>query len=258
MPPYPNEKPKRTVTFASQLNTTYVTDSIQINKNKQNAIWYNCDELYTFRANARAHAKLVMGKENDVDARCFCFRQSLETPSLDLSELLLFSIINTGTQASIKDREVSRGLESKINLERQWNRRLAVRATLEAQRKLKQRAALSLNPYEFYSNSAPRSIAHITRKFSKWARDIALFAGAKDAYDINPTIVTVFKIKKTYELARSFDHPKHLRSRKRKITTETAENVNKRKNTIESGDKDRNSVRVEDLNNIHGDLVISY
>merc|ERR1712071_194709 len=87
------------------------------------------------------------------------------------------------------------------NIERQFNRRITIKATLEAQRRLKRKAIRKQSLGQYDPDSAVKSLAHVSRKFSRWSREIALLAGVKDARDINPKLITVYNVKSIVDAA---------------------------------------------------------
>jgi len=199
----PCKKIKRGVMFSSQATVIYVKPCHEISKREKSNLWYGSDEMGCFRKTARMEAKsaklptgATVVKEHCSQFARDLYRKSLENPNLDFSELHGDS---TGMrcQESIDYRLKMRGLESRINVERLRNKYYTIQAVMEAQRRLRRKATrrrmLSKQGEmcKVDNNKCAAMLANVSRKFSRWAREIALHAGSKDFYAVRPDRFTI-------------------------------------------------------------------
>lgn len=160
-----NEKSKRKVKvkFSDETTVTIVTPCSEMNETDKKDIWFDCDELASFRKNAKADARLYQLAER-------------AQPHKILSSGVSTQALPNANDASIGYHELTRGLEHRMNTERQKCRYITRFATLEAQRRLKRKAARKNKSYSIYADS----LADVASKFSRWAREIARHAGLSD------------------------------------------------------------------------------
>ena len=183
------KKEKRSVRFCDFATVSYVRPCSTMNGSEKKDVWYDCDELDSFRKNARVDAKVALSSgmsptsENCQKFGSDLFLRSLSNPNLDFSELHINSI-KTCSQEVIDYREQIRGLEHRLNNERQRNRHITRLATLEAQRRLRKKAARQNKSCPDDPDAFAASLAKVSCKFSKWAREIAHQTGVEDAYAV--------------------------------------------------------------------------
>ena len=172
---------KRNVRFSPSTQVVHVCPCSEMSKMNKNEIWYDCDELLRFRRSAKETARFfqVSGKllsyDNPSDTARDLFRLSLSNPNLD------FSVLQKSQKRKFDEKSIEyhgqvRGLEHRINLQRQRNRYITRQAILEAQRRLKLKAARKKKSFSYYADS----LADVAGKFSRWAREIARETGIKD------------------------------------------------------------------------------
>lgn len=180
---YQNERNsigKLPVRFASHRTVTIIDSCYNMEVSEKDETWYNRNEINKFREEVKTHVhRLKMSGEHATGALFPSFRESLKRASANL-ELESVAEPLVSSPESIRKREMMRGLEHKINNERLKIRHIARLAVLEAQRRLKLGAQdTKQNPVLYLS--------FVASKFSKWAKEIALEAGKKDASDAYPT-----------------------------------------------------------------------
>jgi len=181
LPEYSNSIEKLSVRFASQKTVTKIDSCYNMDTSEKDDTWYNREEIEKFREDVRARAKfLKKSGEHAVDTSFLSFRESLERANT----IVPYSSVTrafASSPESIKQREITRGLEHKIDIERPKNKYIARLAVLEAQRRLK------LCVRKTNKQNSVIHLSLIASKFSRWAKEIALAAGEMDASDAYPT-----------------------------------------------------------------------
>lgn len=228
----PKEK-KHRVRFSEFSTFTLVTPCSTMSEHQKKDVWYDSDELELFRENARIDAKVASssapycqggtstyggGIGGDLYRLCL----SSNPNNLDFSQLHMDSI-KTCSPETMDFRAQIRGLEYRVNNERQRNRQITRCAILEAQRRLRKKAAqrnilCSDNPDAFAA-----SLARVSCKFSKWAREIARQAGINDAYVANQPPSAAFCIETFIEVgSEPYETTKPGQNKRRKTEIEPA------------------------------------
>ena len=192
------------VRFSPSVTTNTVDPHSSLTETEKQDIWYNFEELSKFRRNAQDDAALAQSKCPVGDHTSdLCFLNSLKRTHQGFPRYSGFTLWNQyqksqdclPTKDCLERLEQTRGLEIRINPERLRNRHISRLAVLEVQRRLKARTAMEEAKLASVCNTSPvhkknisksrydeqMNIAKIARRFSGWAREIALRVGQMDA-----------------------------------------------------------------------------
>jgi len=182
-----SRKQKGGVKFSNCSIIQFVSPCSIMTEDEKKNIWYDNNDLVSFRSNAKEEAR-----DFSLAGESLCYDHSrAEIPNLFLNSLsnpkLDFSVLytnrsNAKSEKLLKYEEQIRGLEHKIDMERQRNRYISRKAVLEAQKLFKKKASRTNVSYFKYTES----LASTSRKFSRWAREIAHHSGVKDEQSAYP------------------------------------------------------------------------
>jgi len=139
-------KRRRAIRFAPSDDFTDIQPCSSMTEQERSDIWFNEGEIESFKTDARMLSRAIRLQQQ----RCKKHNVSQYTPS----KTLYF-----------------RGLETRINIERQRRRRMSIRAVLEAQRQL-----------EYYPlEKQELQLAHVSNQLSNWSKIQAHLVGLTDA-----------------------------------------------------------------------------
>lgn len=218
----------RAVTFASSTNIKMIDPSSSLSNTEKRNIWYDYEELSTFRRNAQDEAVAFVKQKLHSKSKCplsfhtngLCFLKSLKRTHEEFST----SVIRQTDNDTIQQLEETRGLEIRINPERIKNRHISRFAVLEIQRRLK---AKNIDGSTQTKIEEEKNIAKIAIRFSGWAREIAQRVGQIDAFAANNFEVIDSKLCDMVEHEERrylFSHEDSI-SRKRLKTNSTGSSV---------------------------------
>lgn len=176
----PISKKSRNVRFA-QVDTVHPVESCsQISASEKIQAWYDREELTNMKRRALMEARSRKGTcvvETIMSDVSFykCLDSSYTIPSTNSNGILV------ATASEAESFVATRGLETRIITERCKYRQIARLAVLETQRRLKKRSC--------HTNEEKKAfVAKISKKFSRWAKEIAHRVAAMDAHVANDSV----------------------------------------------------------------------
>jgi len=165
------EEKRRTVNFATNEKVSKVVAFIEPSSNmsvsERDSIWYRSSELENFKKSVRSTIRKRRTSRN-------LARRKLKEECIENSS----SLISKGTDVgefNLQDLSSDRGFELRLSAERQKNKYFAIQAVLEAQRRLKKKAAFQAKCGILTDKSdADNRLALVSARFTAEAREDAL------------------------------------------------------------------------------------